>query len=166
MRYVFLFLSCLALASCDILGLECGSSRRPADRAGRVSIQQGVWGQVWLWEGNFMPGGCTSGRVQAVSRTVLVYEATPDSMVEYTQPYGRFIRRVRTQLVDSTRSDPDGFFQLSLPPGKYSFFVRVDSLLYANGWDASPPAGIIKPATVPAGGVTRVQLDLDWNKSI
>jgi hypothetical protein len=80
--------------------------------------------------------------------------------------YGAFFSQVRTVLIDSVRSDPDGFFEAELPAGTYSLFVRVDSLLYANRWSAAPPGGLVQPATVPTNGVVRMQLDLDYNKAI
>jgi len=112
-----------------------------------------------------MPPAPYRGTITPVARMVLVYEATPDSMVEHPLPSSAFVRRVRTQLVDSTRSDTTGFYQLALRPGTYSLFVRTDSLLYANRWDGAPPSGIVQPATVPACGVVRGELDLDWAKT-
>jgi hypothetical protein len=130
--------------------------RYPPDNSWKVSISQGAWGNVWFWEGDFMPVGW--GDITPVVRLVYVYELTSLSQVEqiYCSP---FYRAVYTDLVDSINSDRTGFFQITLEPGQYSFFIREDSLYYANGFDGT---GHILPATITADTVTRVQIDITY----
>jgi hypothetical protein len=150
---------CLA---CDESPVGCEAYQRPEDQAGRVTVQEGVWGQVWLWEGDFQPTiapECPDGRVSAASRVVHVFKSTPNTMTVNAHPLGSpLYKEVMTELVDSVRSDARGFFQLSLSPGEYSFFVRIDSLFYAN--EIREPGRIIQPATVPRGGVVKRHIDV------
>lgn len=160
-RFLLGALGTLALGGCGILDpiFGCGNDKAPRLQNEKVTISEGVWGQLRYREGNFMPGsGCTSGRIMAVQRTVLFYELTPDSLV--TRPlHDPFVSEIQTELVDSVRSDPSGFFQVILPPGQYSMFVREDTLLYANGGDSRG----IYPVTVDPGKATAVAFDIDYN---
>jgi hypothetical protein len=133
----------------------------PPDNEYKVTIKQGVWGNVWFWEGDFMPttDNSSNGNITAVERDVYIYEATTDSMVE--PPNGStFHTKINSQLISIIRSDASGFFQFSLEPGKYSFFVKEDSLFYANLWDGE---GHIQSATVSENSITKRQLDINYN---
>lgn len=151
------------MQACDLILDECVSEQRPADQEHRVTISQGIWGQVWSWEGNFMPDGCPGGKVSPVARTILIFERTTigdATDVDDTRGPGLFIRAVSTALVDSVRSDDRGFFEVSLPEGTYSLLVREDSLLYTNTIGSDMVLG---PAQVFAGSVTRTQIDIQFN---
>ena len=164
-------LSCLLLlvaslsfcGGCDILSTECSSGHIPSDQGHRVTISQGVWGQVWLWRGNFNPSyGCGGGRVKPVQRLVLIYDVAlwPDDVVTSdSHPGHGFFSEVRTRVVDSVRSDPEGFFEIALPAGRYSLFVREYSLYYAKSWAPSRPIGLVE---VPEDGVHRIQFDINY----
>jgi hypothetical protein len=127
----------------------------PPDTQGQVTIQQGVWGNVWFWEGGFMPPGW--GTITPVSRTVYVYDLTKKAQVEQIDD-SPFYRSISSRLVDSTTSNSIGFFQMVLAPGRYSFFVREGSQFYANGDDGK----YIMPATVETGLLTKVQIDITY----
>jgi hypothetical protein len=103
-----------------------------------------------------MPGS-VSGTIAPVQREVRVYEATRYDSVVSTG--GGFYRAIATRLVAITRSNRTGFYQVSLPPGKYSLFVLEDSLYYANHTDY---AGHIQPGTVAADQITKVQIDITY----
>jgi len=118
---------------------------------------QGVWGNVWFWEGNFMPIDPT-GTITPVQRKVYAYELTKDTQVEPTDS-GPFFRVIHTRCIDSTRSNSTGFFQMALAPGRYSFFVREGSELFADITDTD---GNLLPATVGPDSVTKVQIDIDY----
>ncbi|OGU77796.1 MAG: hypothetical protein A2V93_10995 [Ignavibacteria bacterium RBG_16_34_14] len=130
----------------------------PPDNEHKVSISQGVWGNVWFWEGNFMPIiDPDHAKITPVVREIFIYEATNDSMVE--PPYGTFHTKINSNLIATTYSDEDGFFQISLAPGKYSFFVKEDTLYYANRWDGE---GHILSAIVTENNVTKNQIDITY----
>jgi hypothetical protein len=143
----------IAIGGCNDLG---SGYRIPPDTSNQVTITQGIWGNVWFWEGDFMPGS-VSGTITPVQREVLVYEATRYDSVVFAG--GGFYRAIFTKLVAVTRSNATGFYEVSLPPGKYSLFVVEDSLYYAN---PSDNMGHIQPGTVAANQVTKVQIDIDY----
>ena len=104
----------------------------PADNAPRVTIKQGVWGDVLFFSGDFSTSE-NDGKVEPVARKLYIYEPTKPAQVSFVhRERGSFISKIQTKLVDSTASDDSGFYQLSLPPGRYSLFVNEDSALYAN----------------------------------
>lgn len=104
----------------------------PADNSSRVTITQGVWGDVLFFSGDFSTS-LNDGKIEPVPRKLYIYEPTRPAQVSLVRrERGSFIRKVQTKLVDSTASDESGFYQLSLPPGRYSLFVDEDSAYYAN----------------------------------
>jgi hypothetical protein len=172
-RIIFAVLSvwtCLCVLGCDDHDKHavapCGDNWRPVEfparNYARISIGQGVSGDVWFWEGNFMPM-CPTGTVHAVSRELRVYELASDGDIEWTSREGhRFIRSVLTRLVATTVSDSSGFFELALPVGRYSLLAVEDSLLYANWYDDEAVA----PVEVSEGRVFELVVDIDYRKAI
>ena len=165
-RNAVVLLLCSSIWACDILSTECSSGEIPPDQAHRVSISQGAWGHVWFWRGNFKNNdpnyGCGGGTVRPVERLVLIYEEAiwPDDVVASEDPPGQgFFAGIRTPVVDSVPTDSLGFFEIPLPVGRYSLFVREDSLYYARGGAPNRAIGLIE---VPEGGVDRVQIDLKY----
>lgn len=152
-RVVLTVVAIVLITGCNDLG---SGYRIPPDTSNQVTIDQGIWGNVWFWEGNFMPGSAT-GTITPVEREILVYEATRYDSVVLTG--GGFYRAILTRFVARTRSNKTGFYEVSLPPGKYSLFVVEDTLYYANPSDG---AGHIQPGTVVASQVTKVQIDIDY----
>jgi hypothetical protein len=150
------------LAGLQLLLCSCrpddAATHRPSRHPERVTIAQGVWGDVWYWSGNFMPVR-PSGSVRAVPREVLVHALTVRDSVTISSRGSTFYSSVRTSLVGSTWSDGSGFFQLALEPGSYSVFVREDSLYYANDLDGR---GNISAVIVPPGGVAEKHLDINY----
>ncbi len=51
----------------------CPEVEYPDHHPELVTIEQGLWGDVWFWEGDFMPP-CPSGSVCAVSREMRIHE--------------------------------------------------------------------------------------------
>lgn len=131
----------------------------PPDNEYKVSISQGVWGNVWFWEGNFEPPvDPNHAKITPVVREIYIYEATTDSMVESLNG-GTFFTRINSTLITTVQSDNDGFFQVTLDLGKYSFFVKEDTLYYANRWDGE---GHILSAIVTENNVTKNQIDITY----
>ena len=158
-RIYFVFLFLLVFEGCENV-LSDEENNLPPDNQDKVTIKQGVWGNVWFWEGNFMPStdNSSDGKITAVERDIYIYEATTDSMVEPSG--GTFHTKINSQLILVIRSDASGFYQISLSPGKYSFFVKEDSLFYANLWDGE---GHIQSAIVTEDSITKRQIDIDYN---
>lgn len=124
----------------------------------QVTIDQGLWGDVWFWEGDFMPGTAT-GTVSAVAREIAVFELTNQADVVYFPDGSRIIHRILTDEVARTASGADGFFQLALPPGEYSVFAVEGEGYYANLFDGQ---GNILPVTVTEGAVAEVLVNIDY----
>ena len=152
----------LALLFCacakDPQVVGCQDPPLPTDQGQRVTISNGVWGQVWFWEGDFLPGLCATGSITPVERTVYFYQpAAASDLRLVTVDQNTFIAEVRTALVDSARSDVNGFFQKVLPPGKYSVVIREGTLMYGSEYDSS---GHLQALTVPVTGVVKRQLNI------
>jgi hypothetical protein len=131
--------------------------RYPPDTRDQVTISQGAWGNVWFWEGDFMPVGW--GKITPMVRMVYVYSLTNLSDVDQV-PYSPFYRAIHSTAIDSVLSNATGFFQFRLDTGRYSFFIKEDSLFYANGYDGY---GNILPATIKKDSLTKVQIDITYS---
>ena len=153
---IFLLFTLIGFACSDFTS---NNSYRPPDNLYKVSIAQGVWGNVWFWEGDFMPStdDFSNGRITAVEREIYVHKATADSMV--VPQYGTFHTEINSNLIAVIHSDEDGFFQITLQPGKYSFFVKEGSKFYANSSDSE---GYILSAKVEDNKVTKRQIDITY----
>ena len=106
--------------------------------------------------------GCGGGKVRPVERLILIHDVAlwPDDVVISDSPLSQsFFTEVHTPVVDSVRSDSEGFFEIALPAGRYSLFVREDSLFYARSWAPNRPIGLVE---VPEAGVHRIQIDINY----
>jgi len=131
---------------------------RPDRHPDRVTIDQGLWGDVWFWEGDFMPGTPT-GTIRPVVREIAVFELTNMDDVTFGPDGSRIILQISTDEIARTTSDAEGFFQLALPPGEYSVFAVEGEGFYANLFDGQ---GNILPVTVEAGTVADVLVNIDY----
>ena len=149
----------LLLFACNEAPIE-PKFKYPPNNEYKVTISQGVWGNVWFWEGDFMPIiDPKYAKITPVVRNIFIYEATRfDSVIRDSGSYS-FIKSINSNFVAEITSDKDGFFQINLPPGKYSFFVKEDSLFFANGTDGD---GYIMPAEVIADKVTKRQININY----
>src|SRR6185295_918282 len=85
------------------------------------SQKQGLRGQVFWVSGNQMPGPeSILSPNQGAIREVLIYELT--SFQDVTQ-VGPFFRDIKTKIVATIQSKPDGTFKIKLLPGTYSVFT-------------------------------------------
>jgi hypothetical protein len=143
----------------------CDLQKARTENAEKVTITTGVWGTVYLTEGNCMPvvrekptdpyiSTCKSC---PVIRTVQIYEYTTRSQAEPYPSYGPY-DKFNTSLVKEVVTDSQGFFQASLPAGKYSIVIKENGKLYAYSYDAQ--GGI---APVEVNGVT--QHDVNINRA-
>ena len=125
-----------------------------------ITINQGIVGRVWYWEGDFQ---CcpASGTITPVIRRILAHELTHQDSVDQ-QGYGAFFTNIRTDLIMEVISNDSGFFQLPLSIGRYSIFVVEDTLPYANRWGLG---GYIMPYEVFSDSVTQIDFNIDYNAS-
>jgi hypothetical protein len=123
----------------------------------QVTIHQGLAGRVWFWEGNFMPMSPT-GKITPAVRKILVYTPTrTDSALRVG--YGGFYSHILTTLVAEGTSNDSGFFQVPLQSGRYSLFVKEDTLFYANSFDGR---GYIQPVNILSDSITAVKIDITY----
>ncbi len=109
-----------------------------ANNAKKVTIDTGAWGTVSSMEGNCMPmvppasGACSTCPVQ---RTVKIYEYTLYSQAVRADSSNIFFESFSTDLIAQADADKDGFFQVSIPPGRYTIAVVENGKLYVSGSD-------------------------------
>jgi len=120
--------------------------------------KQGLHGQVFWVSGNQMPGPeAILSPNQGAVREVLVYELT--SINDVTQ-VGPFFRDVKTKMVATIQSKPDGTFKLKLEPGVYSIFTKEKNGLYANLFDEK---NNINPVIIKAGQYAWKTITIDYD---
>ncbi len=119
--------------------------------------KQGLQGQVFWVSGNQMPGPeAVLSPNQGAVREVLIYDLT--NTADATQ-VGPFFRDIKTRLVATTQSKPDGTFKIKLPVGTYSVFTKERNGLYANLFDGK---GFINPVTIKAGQYAWKTITIDY----
>jgi hypothetical protein len=164
-KFVMIVLCMCCLASCDEVPVT--PSLSPQDEV-RFNINEGISGYVLFWEGDFMPtfpGDERDGRVYPVFREVCFFTAILSSDVEWSyvevepNQFVHLVTDIPTEPVAIVWSDVEGHFEVALPPGKYSIFVREYGYLYANMFDGD---GYIFPIEVADGEVTKVQFDITY----
>ncbi len=133
---------------------SCANSEGFAPIDNKIKITQGIFGTISFTEGNCMPGpmpvsGPLDCRTCPVIRTVRIYKYTTISnAIKVNNQAGQFYERFTTDLITETKSDANGFFQLTLPAGIYTMVVVEKGLLYAAFGDGQ---GGINPITVGTG---------------
>lgn len=129
-RFSIIWISALLITGCQHDDRDCYQNLEPKRNDDLVTIKQGIWGDIWYWEGDFMPM-CPSGTIYPVERTIYVFEVANRFDVE-RDGYGPFYSKIHTKLIDSVLSEPGGFFQIELDTGSYSLFVKEVGVYYAN----------------------------------
>lgn len=163
MRLFTLLLIIFIFAGCGSDSSDTqGPSSLPTNKS-KVTITQGVWGNVWFWESNFMPHSPdaepTSGKITPVIREIFVYRAITIGEISPYSSGGVFYSYVPSELVAKASSDQTGFYQVALSPGTYSVFIKEGSVFYANGGDSQ---GRVNTVEVLPWTVTKLQLDINY----
>ncbi len=126
------------------------------------SLLQGIQGQVLWLEGNQMPSivedtaAVRESAGKPVSRTVYIYALTHRDQTTMEQG---FYMDIDSPLITKVSTSEDGFFQVFLPPGRYSLFVKEPQGLYANLYDGE---GNIHPVTVMHDSVSQLTFTIDY----
>ena len=121
-----------------------------------ITIEQGIVGRVWFWEGDFQPE--SRGTIIPVQRDVLAHTITHFDSVDRVG-VSAFYNSIGTTLVSEVRSNDSGFFQIPLLPGEYSIFVLEDTLFYANVFNGQ---GFIYPVSVFNDSVTQIDFNITY----
>ncbi len=153
-RYCFPVLILLFFGACEILNEDCPGTNFPPDNQYQVTIGQGIWGNVWFWQGNFQPV-CPTGKINPVVRDIYIHKGTPLDSVEFDGPY---IVRIKTELIKVVRSNSFGFYQAELDTGAYSLFIKEDAVFYFDGSDNT----YLAPGYVKSGMRTKRQSDITY----
>jgi hypothetical protein len=80
----------------------------------------------------------SGGTIKPVVREIYISRVLTEremSDAHAAQARGSFFSVIPAKIVATTSSDKRGFYQLELPPGIYSFFVKEDKAFYANSFD-------------------------------
>lgn len=137
---------------------------------GKISIDQGVAGTVIYMEGNFQPIVINApddfshydlGNCFPVRKSVQLYELTRSSDVKYSDTSSVFIDSIGTNLICRTRSDVNGFYQLSVPDtGKYSIFILYGEQHFVEYWGSGR---IINPIEIKEDSVIIHNIEINHN---
>lgn len=167
--HLFALISTLSVFGCGIFGLgDCNvePTTIPQPQPEKLTIQEGFWGQISFREGSFSPSSpelrCTApnpGTIEPVQRWVLVYEPTTGSMSTSSDVHSDLLDSVSTAVVDSVWSDASGFFEIVVPPGEYSIFVREDGFLHATLGGGN---NLWFPGVVTPGQVTELEIQIRY----
>jgi len=89
-----------------------------------------------------------------VALTVCIYDSTnlKDVVQSHHMP---FFSKVNTKLIRTVQSDSTGYFNTSLPEGKYSLFVKVKGQFYSNLFDEKNNLFLV---TVQKNKLTKVEI--------
>jgi hypothetical protein len=148
-------------SSCEIFNLPPVSDidKLLSKNKQKITITTGLSGTLLKKEGDCMPSYPTTNKSckeYPVSRTLSVYEY---STIRDVVGYGPLFDSVTSKLIGQCKADNDGFFQITLSPGKYSIFILENEKFYANGFDG---LGGINPVVVKADNVSIIRLTLDY----
>ncbi|MFT2007082.1 carboxypeptidase regulatory-like domain-containing protein [Pontibacter sp. 13R65] len=126
----------------------------------QATIQQGIAGRVLWVSGNQMPSPDvprSSGK-KGIQRQVFIYQLTKGAQATTTD--GVFHTKIQTNLVTQVVTDANGYFAVSLEPGRYSIFTKEEQGLFANLFDGE---NNIYPVEVKQGEVTQVEFLINYN---
>lgn len=94
---------------------------------------QGIKGNIYRVSGNQMPSpDLPPSKPKGMKATLAIFELTNTSQVEIA---GKFYETPTTKLVELIQTNEEGAYKVKLKPGKYSLFVKIDSLYYSNVFD-------------------------------
>ena len=122
--------------------------------------KQGIEGTIYKVSGNMMPGpGANKSTPKGTKATLYIFELTNANQV-VRQEQSAFYTSIKSKLVKKVDSNSKGRFSVQLPPGRYSLFVKKDSLYYANLYDDK---NNIFPVEVLPKKMTKVEFRIDYN---
>lgn len=122
--------------------------------------KEGIEGYLYKVSGNQMPSPDIRPAVPKGAKGYLyIYELTNiNQAVKKTG--SSFYSSVSTRLIRKVRTNSNGYFKVILAPGKYSIFIKKDTVLYANRFDSQ---NNIAPVEVKRRKMTKVEVRMDYN---
>jgi len=135
---------------------------------------QGIEGRVRFYQGNFMPKSVelnATDDTPADNALEFVSPSMPRRNISYPrrkvlalEPFksihsGHFLKALPSEPVATAFSNDDGYFWLSLRPGKYSLVVEENGRYYASGLDDDDYVFTVK---VAEGKVRSIYFDIKY----
>jgi hypothetical protein len=120
------------------------------------SQKQGICGKVLWVEGNQMPGTSKRTPPQGVIREIYVHQVTT---LKQTSRADGFFVNISTPLIGKTTSRADGSYEINLPPGKYSVFIKEQHGFFANIFDQDVA---INPVTVEVNEMISLTISINY----
>ena len=137
-----------------------GSCSSIKNAAPQKMPQQGIEGYVYRVSGNQMPSPDKKlSPPKGIKTTLYIYQITNISQV-IKQGQSAFYSSIKTKLVSKIETDTNGYFKISIEPGRYSLFAKKDELFFANWFDKD---NNIAPAEVLQGKMTKVEFTVDYD---
>lgn len=143
--------------------MACSSSQKGGQGSREklipISISEGIAGSIIFKQGEFDGAGkmkSEEGVLYGVQRKVYIYKQTTIRAVDIAE--GDFVNNVYEQLLDSMESNPEGYFEKKIKPGKYSLFLLENNRLYSKLDDK----GFYFPISVNKDSVSMVKLEIDY----
>ncbi|QJD95539.1 hypothetical protein HH214_06465 [Mucilaginibacter robiniae] len=119
--------------------------------SGSIHLSSGIEGHIYQATGNHMPmrGKAIEPSNKSLNCRINIYQATT---IAHTTGHLPLFTQINTHLVASLHTDSTGYYQVKLPVGKYSVFIRQDSSYFAAETDGQ---GILNPVEVKTQQLTR-----------
>lgn len=160
-KYILIAITAFLVIMVGLSFSSC-NSKEDVQKQYSPTITQGIYGQVLERYGDWMPFyDPNDGQrgYRPLVREVYVYEYTKDEDFDSFDSMSYMCYypadNMPKPLVAKTISNKDGYYQVQLAPGSYSFFLLEEGSMYANGWDAY---GGIMPITVIVDSVRYADL--------
>ncbi|MDB5256662.1 MAG: hypothetical protein JWM14_1357 [Chitinophagaceae bacterium] len=158
------YLNVRSLLTASLFFLMACSSSKKGGQGSReklipISISEGIAGSVIFKQGEFDATDklrSEEGVLYGVQRKIYIYTQTNIRAVDIAE--GDFVNNVYEQLIDSMESNPEGYFERKIKPGKYSLFILENNRLYSK----MDEEGFYFPVTVNKDSVSTVKLEIDY----
>jgi hypothetical protein len=115
--------------------VACDIEKTRAANASKATITNGIWGTLSLMTGDCMPmvpPAQSSCSHCPVKRTIRIYEHTTTAQATPANESGWY-DSFSTRLLKEFSSDDNGFYQVEIDPGIYTFVVLESGKMYAFG---------------------------------
>lgn len=123
MSYRYSTFLLLVISLCSIT--SCTSLQRQT----KVSLLQGIVGQVFEQKGNKMPQ-VGKGSAKGTPFPTRIYVFEPALITQATQIEGLLFKNITTRLIGSYPTDDLGKFKINLTPGNYTVVVGYEDAYF------------------------------------
>lgn len=140
-----------------MITVSCSSIKNSAPQQ---MTKQGIEGYVFRISGNQMPSPDRKPSApKGIKTTLYIYQLANISQV-IRLGQSAFYSSIKTKLLSKVETDTNGYFKISMEPGRYSLFTKKNELFFANWFDKD---NNIAPVEVLPGKMTRVEFTVDYD---